>query len=125
MALSIKFLASYPQFGAAGTPTQVNASSFTYTNGVDNSTYTGKIAGYVDGESRAKLFFTDGSTIQLPNLVSVTRVSQVDAAGTTKTGGFLVVLGSWDKNSPDTSSANSEIFLDQMGLLIAASTNFG
>lgn len=125
MALTVRYLASYPQFGFNGVPTQVNASSFTYTNGVDNSTYTGKVAGYIDGEARAKLFLTDGTSVQLPNLVSVTRISQVDAAGTTKTGGFVIQLGSWDKNSPDTSSANSEIFLDEMGLLLVASTNFG
>lgn len=125
MALSIKFLSNYPQFGSAAGLTNVDASSFTFTNGVDNSTYTGYIAGYIDGESRAKLFYTDGSTIALPKLVKVTQVSIVDAAGTTKTGGYYISLGTWAPGSPDSASANSEIFLDQMGLLIAASTQYG
>ena len=125
MALSIKYLAAYPQFGNVLGLTSVDASSFTFTNGVDSSTYTGYIAGYVDGESRAKLFWTDGQSIALPKLVKVTQVSIVDAAGTTKTGGFYVTLGSWATGSPDSSSANSEIYLDQMGLLLAASTAYG
>lgn len=125
MALSIKYLSNYPQFGSAAGLTNVDASSFTFTNGVDNSTYTGYIAGYIDGESRAKLFYTDGSTIALPKLVKVTQVSIVDAAGTTKTGGYYISLGTWDKSSPDSASANSEIFLDQLGLLLAASTAYG
>lgn len=125
MALSIKYLSNYPQFGSAAGLTNIDASSFTFTNGVDNSTYTGYIAGYIDGESRAKLFYTDGSTIALPKLVKVTQVSIVDAAGTTKTGGYYISLGTWAPGSPDSASANSEIFLDQMGLLIAASTLYG
>lgn len=125
MALSIKYLSNYPQFGSAVGLTNVNASSFTFTNGVDSSTYTGYIAGYIDGEGRAKMYFTDGSTIPLPKLTKVTQVSQVDAAGTTKTGGFFITIGTWASASPDAASANSEIFLDQMGLLIAASTQYG
>lgn len=125
MSLSIKYLSAYPQFGSAAGLTSVNASSFTFTNGVDSSTYTGYVAGYVDGESRAKLFWTDGSTIALPKLVKVTQVSQVDAAGTTKTGGYYLTLGTWASSSPDSSSANSEIYLDQLGLILAASTAYG
>lgn len=125
MALSIKLLSNYPQFGNPLGLTNVDASSFTFTNGVDSSSYTGAIAGYIDGEARAKLFYTDGQSVALPHLVKVTQVSIVDAAGTTKTGGYFITLGSWSSASPDSASANSEIFLDQMGMLIAASTNFG
>lgn len=119
MALSIKYLGKYP-----ANSTQVDASTFTYTNGVDSTTYTGYIAGYLDGENRAKLFYTDATPTPLPTLTSVTQVSQVDAAGTTKTGAYYVQLA-FSPLSPDATSANSEIYLDQSGLLIAASTSTG
>jgi hypothetical protein len=125
MSLSIKYLSNYPQFGSTAGLTNVDASSFSFTNGVDSSSYTGYVAGYIDGESRAKLFYTDGSTIALPKLVKVTQVSIVDAAGTTKTGGYYLSLGTWAPGSPDSASANSEIYLDQLGLIIAASTAYG
>ena len=125
MALSIKYLSSYPQFGFNGTPTSVDGSSFTFTNGVDSTSYTGYVAGYVDGEGRATLFKTDGVAVALPKLVEVKQVSIVDAAGTTKTGGYYIILGSWSSLSPDASSINSEIYVDQMGLIIAASTAYG
>jgi len=124
MALTVKTLSNYPQFGNALGLTNVDASAFTFTNGV-STTYTGYVAGYLDGEGRAKLFYTDGQSVALPSMVKATQVSQVDAAGNTKTGGYYITLGSWASASPDSASANSEIYLDQMGMIIAASTAYG
>lgn len=121
MALSVLNISSYPAFGGA---TQVDASSFTFTNGVSLTNAGSFIAGYLDNENRAKLFYTDGATIPLPTLVSVTQVSQVDAAGTTKTGGYYLNL-SYSGLSPDATSANATIFLDEFSLLVKASTQFG
>jgi hypothetical protein len=122
--LTVKYLAAYPQFGNALGLTSVNASSFTFTSGV-STTYTSYVAGYLDGEGRCKMYYTDGQSVALPQLVKVTQVSQVDSAGNTKVGGFYLTLGSWAAGSPDSASANSEVYLDQFGLILAAGTAYG
>lgn len=119
MALSVLNLGPYPS-----NSTQVDASSFTFTNGVSLTNAGSFIAGYMDAENRAKFFYTDATPTALPTLVSVTQISQVDSAGNTKTGSYLVQL-SFSASSPDATSANSEIFLDVSGLLIKASTSTG
>lgn len=119
MALSVLNLGPYPS-----NSTQVDASSFTFTNGVSTTNAGSYIAGYMDAENRAKFFYTDATPTALPQLVSVTQVSIVDAAGSTKTGSYIVTL-SYSAGSPDATSANSEIFLDTSGLLIKASTSTG
>jgi len=120
--LSIYYLYGYP--GNVASSSLVDSSSFTYTSGVSTTHAGAYIAGYLDGENRAKMFYTDGSSIALPTLVSVTQVSMTDASGTSKTGGYYVVL-SFAAGSPDATSANSEIYLDQNGLLIVAGTAYG
>jgi hypothetical protein len=120
MALSVLYLGGWPQAA-----TITNASTFTFTNGISTTQAGSYIAGYVDGENRAKYFYTDGSTVTLPTLTQVKQVSIVDAAGNTKTGAYYVTLGGWSSTSPDSSSANSEIFLDASGLLLKASTAYG
>jgi hypothetical protein len=119
MALTVLNLGPYPS-----NSTQVDASSFTYTNGVSTTNAGSFIAGYMDAENRAKFFYTDATPTALPTLVNVTQVSIVDSAGNTKTGSYLVTL-SYSAGSPDATSANSEIFLDTSGLLIKASTSTG
>ncbi len=119
MALTVLNLGQYPAEG-----TSVDASSFTYTSGVSTTNAGSYIAGYMDAENRAKFFYTDGSSIPLPTLTQVTQTSIVDAAGSTKTGAYTVTLA-YSALSPDATSANSEIFLDQSGLLIKASTQYG
>lgn len=121
MALSVLNLGQYPAFGGA---TSVDSSSFTFTNGISTTNANSSIAGYLDGENRAKFFYTDGSSIALPTLVQVAQVNIVDAAGTTKAGAYYVTL-SFAAGSPDATSANGTIFLDEFGLLIKASTTFG
>jgi hypothetical protein len=122
MALTVAYLSSYPQFGPA--PTQTYAATYTFTNGLYTQSGTQYVAGYLDGENRAKFFYTDGATIALPKLVTITQISQVDSAGTTKTGDFVVTL-SYTAGSPDATSANSQIFLDAQGLLILAAGQYG
>lgn len=124
MAAGLSVLALYGYPGNVASGSLVDASSFTYSSGVSTTNAGSFIAGYMDGENRAKFFYTDGSTISLPTLVQVTQVSIVDAAGTTKTGSYLVQL-SYAAGSPDATSANSEIFLDPYGLLIKAGTAYG
>src|SRR5260221_12629262 len=116
MALSVSNLSSYPSMSFGVTLTQVNAPTYTFTNGVFTAG-TVFVAGYLDGENRSKLFFTDGSTIPLPKMLNIKQVSQVDAAGTTKTGFYFLTLTAWSALSPDASSINSEIFLDADALL--------
>lgn len=120
--LGVYYLYGYPGNVASGS--LVDVSSFTYSSGISTTHAGAWIAGYMDGENRAKFFYTDGSTIALPTLTSVTNVSIVDSAGNTKTGGYNVVL-SYAAASPDATSANSEIFLDPYGLLIYAGTAYG
>lgn len=119
--LSAVNIGSYPQFGP--NPTQVDAS-LSFSSNVYTPGSTTYVAGYLDGENRAKLFYTDGTSIALPTLTSITRISQVDSAGNTKTGGYTVVL-SYTAGSPDATSANSEIFLDEMAILVTAGTQYG
>jgi len=118
--LAVVNIGGYPAYGGA---TNVDAgltfSSGTYTPG--STTY---IAGYLDGENRAKYFYTDGATIALPTLTKITQVSIVDAAGNTKTGAYNVILA-YTAASPDATSANTQIFLDQFGLLLTAGTAYG
>jgi hypothetical protein len=121
MTFSVLNLGGFPSTIASGF---VDPSAFTFTNGVSTTNAGSFIVGYLDGESRAKMFYTDGSTVSLPTLVSVSQITYVDSAGTTKTGGYVVVLN-YSAGSPDSTSANSEIFLDDGGLLLKASTAFG
>ena len=114
MALTVQNIGPVPAWGAASGHT---TAGVTFTSGVYTPGSTTYIAAYYDGESRSKVFYTDGNTIAVPTLTSITQVSQVDAAGVTKTGGYTVVL-SYASGSPDAVSANSQIFLDEFGVLI-------
>lgn len=119
--LSVYNIGGYPAWGGAS---NVDASSFTFSAGVSTTHAGAYIAGYLDGENRAKFFYTDGSSIALPTLTQITQVSIVDSAGNTKTGAYYVTL-SYSAGSPDATSANGTIFLDEFGLLITAGTAYG
>lgn len=114
MALTVQNVGPVPAWGAASGSTNVG---LTFTNGVYTPGSTTYIAGYLDGESRAKVFYTDGSTIAVPTLTQINQVSVVDSAGNTKTGAYYVTL-SYAAGSPDATSANSQIYLDEFALLI-------
>jgi hypothetical protein len=114
MALTVQNIGPVPAWGAAAGNTN---AGLIFTDGVYTPGSTTYVAGYLDGESRAKLFYTDGSTIAVPTLTQVNQVSIVDAAGNTKTGAYYVTL-SYAAGSPDATSANSQIYLDDFAMLI-------
>jgi hypothetical protein len=114
MALTVQNIGPVPAWGAASGSTN---AGLTFTSGVYTPGSTTYIAGYLDGENRSKLFYTDGSTIAVPTLTNVTQVSIVDSAGNTKTGAYYVNL-SYSAGSPDATSANSQIYLDEFAMLI-------
>ncbi len=114
MALTVQNIGPVPAWGAASGST---TAGLTFTSGVYTPGSTTYVAAYYDGESRAKVFYTDGSTIAVPTLTQVTQVSQVDAAGNTKTGAYYVTL-SYAAGSPDATSDNTQIYIDEFGVLI-------
>ena len=116
MALSAVNVGPVPAWGAASGS---NNAGLTFTNGVYTPGSTTYVAGYLDGEARSKMFYTDGSTIAVPTLTNITQVSIVDAAGNTKTGAYYVTL-SYAAGSPDATSANSQIYLDDFAILITS-----
>lgn len=120
MALTVTNVGGYPAFGGATN----KIAGLTFTSGVYTPGSTTYVAGYLDGESRAKFFYTDGATIALPTLTNITQVSQVDSAGNTKTGAFYVTL-SYTAGSQDATSANSQIYLDEFAILITSTAQYG
>lgn len=88
------------------------------------------VAGYLDGEQRSKLFINSAGTPangianSLPVTVSTTQITQVDAAGNSKVGGWKVVI---NPNSLDTTNFSSPqtVFLDQSAWFLIASTSNG
>ena len=61
-------------FGAVTASTGV-----TFTNGVYTGTGSEYVVGFLDGEMRGRFFYTDGSTIALPLLKSITQITYSDA----------------------------------------------
>lgn len=120
MALSVTNIGGYPAFGGATN----KISGLSFTNGVYTPGSTTYVAAYFDGEQRAKVFYTDGATIALPTLTQITQVSIVDAAGTTKAGAYYVTLA-YTAASPDATSANGTIFLDEFAVLITSTAQYG
>lgn len=116
MALSAVNVGPVPAWGAATGNTNVG---LTFSSGVYTPGSTTYVAGYLDGENRAKLYYTDGSTIAVPTLTNITQVSIVDSAGNTKTGAYYMTL-SYAPGSPDATSANSQIYLDEFAILITS-----
>lgn len=88
------------------------------------------VAAYFDGEQRAKSYFAPGSvalpfvTNGFPSTVKVTQTSIIDAAGNTKTGGFLVQI---QPATADTTNSNSPqtVYVDQNAVFLIATTNNG
>jgi len=114
MALTAQNIGPVPAWGAATGNTN---AGLTFTNGVYTPGSTTYVAAYLDGESRAKVFYADGTAIGVPTLTQIQQVTQVDSAGNSKTGGYYVTL-SYQAGSPDATSANSQIFLDEFAILI-------
>lgn len=104
-------LTAYPATGSGGT-------AGVYTPG--NTYY---VAGFLDGEQRARLFYTDGSTIGLPILKSITQTQYTDTVST-KGGGFKIVLTPNSANLIDATSPMT-FYLDGYAILILAGTQYG
>ena len=88
------------------------------------------VAGYLDGEQRAKLFINasgtplSGIANSLPSTVSVTQTSIVDSAGSSKTGGFLVKISLAAADTVNIGSPQT-VYVDPDAWFIIASTNNG
>lgn len=88
------------------------------------------VAGYLDGEQRAKLFINssgaplNGIANSLPVTVSTAQDTIVDSAGNSKVGGWLVKI---NPAAADTTSLNSPqtVRVDQDAWFLVASTNNG
>lgn len=88
------------------------------------------VAGYLDGEQRAKLFINSSGTPlngianSLPATVSTSQITQIDSAGNSKVGGWKVVI---QPNALDTTNYSSPqtVFVDQDGWFLVASTSNG
>lgn len=120
MSLSVATLAGYPAFLAGNSPT--DAATYSFTSGVYTPGSTTYVAGFMDGEMRAKLFAGAGSGgVGLPTLTSVTEV--LDPAGGTQIGQFVVRIAP-QAGSPDVLSWQT-FRLDPNALLIIASTSAG
>lgn len=105
------YLTAYPATGSGGTAgVYTPASSFF-------------VAGFLDGEQRSRLFYTDGSTIGLPILKSITQTQYTDTSAT-KGGGFKVVLTPNSANLIDATSPMT-FYLDGFAMLILAGTQYG
>lgn len=88
------------------------------------------VAGYLDGEQRAKLFINSSGTPlsgianSLPTTISTTQITQIDSAGNSKTGGWKVVIQSAAVDTVNYSSPQT-IFVDPDAWFLIASTSNG
>lgn len=120
MALSVATLNGFP--GNVPSGSQTDAATFTFTSGVYTPGATTYVAGFLDGEMRAKLFAGGGTGgVGLPTLTSITQVT--DPAGGNQVG-QLVVRVNPQAGSPDVLSWQT-FRLDPSALLIIASTSAG
>ena len=95
-----------------GTFGAVTASSISFTNNVYTGTGSQYVVGFLDGEMRGRFFYTDGSTIALPLLKSITQITYSDAneisySGATlgaKVGQFKIALTPASNNLIDAVS---------------------
>lgn len=88
------------------------------------------VAGYLDGEQRAKLFINasgtplNGIANSLPVTVSTSQITQIDSAGNSKVGGWKVAINTAAVDTTNFSSPQT-VFVDQDGWFLIASTNNG
>jgi hypothetical protein len=125
MALSVATLNGFP--GNVPSGSQTDAATYTFTAGVYTPGSTTYVAGFMDGEMRAKLFAGGGTGgVGLPTLVSITQVSVVDSlqSGSPTVIGQYVVRVQPQPGSPDVLSWQT-FRLDPNALLIIASTSAG
>lgn len=86
------------------------------------------VAGYVDAAGVSKLYITTGGAPSvansLPSTVSTAQTTQVDSAGTSKVGGWVVKIAAAAADTTNISSPLN-VYLDQEAYFIVASTNNG
>lgn len=104
-------LAAFPTTGSGGTA------------GVWTAGATFYCAGFLDGEQRSRLFYTDGSAVALPTIKSISQVQYTDSVSV-KGGIFKVVLTPSSNNLIDATSPMT-FYLDGFAMLIIASTQYG
>lgn len=114
----IAYISAYPATGSGGSFGVYTPSGSIYC------------AGFLDGEQRSRLFYTDGSTIALPTIKSISQTTYSDVGeigvGTQaiKGGGFKLVLTPASNNLIDATSPMT-FYLDGYAILIVASTQYG
>lgn len=104
-------LAAFPTTGSGGTAGVWTAGSTVYC------------AGYIDGDQKSRLFYTDGSTVNLPTIKYIAQTQYTDSVGV-KGGGFKVALTPSANNLVDATSPMT-FYLDGYAMLIIASTSVG
>ena len=116
---------------AIGNPTYPALPTTYKGNGIQlvNTTSTAiLLAGFIDGENRAKLFYTDGSTISLPTVATVILNLYWNGAFGVSTAGYMFgpvkLIVTYATGSTDAASP-SQFVLDQNTMLIVASTAYG
>jgi|SRR6185437_3409453 len=102
-------LVAFPSVGSGGTAGVFVPSSST------------PVAGWVDGD-KGKWFYTDGHSVALPTLVSVTQTQISDTAGLR--GGPFTVKVSYAANDPQVNGPSAFV-LSEIACLIIASTPYG
>lgn len=140
MALTVTTLSNYPVGSGSSTVDTAGTGLPAGNSSLGVSAYSGLalatpnyfpnstqyIQGYADGSQHNRIFFASnasGANVGLPTLTEISQIFVVDAAGTTKSGGFKVFLTP-GLNSPDLSSP-ATVFLDMDAVLILSSTQFG
>jgi hypothetical protein len=142
MALSVANLNVYPFGGAAVVDNESTIANYalsahtsaatlvafpTVGSGGTAGVYTPSgnifVAALLDGEQRARFFYTDGNSVALPTIKYIAQTQYTDSVGL-KGGGFKVALTPSAANLVDATSPMT-FYLDGFAMLIIASTQYG
>lgn len=80
------------------------------------------IAGWMDCSGKSHQYYTDGSSVALPTLVSITQIQYTDTA--IRGGGFRIKLAYASNNYVDSQSPPT-VLLDEYAWLVVAGTQYG
>lgn len=80
-------------------------------------------AGYMDGDQKSRLFYTDGNSVALPTIKFIAQTQYTDSVGI-KGGGFKIALTPSAANLVDATSPMT-FYLDGYAVLLIASTQYG
>ena len=109
-----------------GYGTQTTFTNYTVTPTLTPGTTT-YCAGFLDGELRSKLFYTDGSSIALPTISTISYIEYWNGAFGVGTPayevGWFTLTVKYATGSPD--AASPAVFrLDQNAILIVTTTSY-